>query len=177
MVFVIIIKIFYVQLMFIAQSSYKPIQPTHNATKEQRVVMDFAWNTEQLEYKSAAIRFAQKELSQGVTEREQAESFARDLWQKCADFGVLGLPFPEDYGGAAADILTTMLVMEGLGYGGKDNGLLFALNAQMWAVQHPISAFGTAEQKERWLPHLIRGRMPINEKFTTEKEHVIRNAA
>lgn len=119
--------------------------------------MDFAWNTEQLEYKSAAIRFAQKELSQGVTEREQAESFARDLWRKCADFGVLGLPFAEAYGGAAADILTTMLVMEGLGYGGKDNGLLFALNAQMWAVQHPISTFGTAEQQARWLSGLIRG--------------------
>lgn len=42
--------------------------------------MHFAWNAEQLEYKSAAIRFAQKELSQGVTEREQGESFARDLW-------------------------------------------------------------------------------------------------
>jgi hypothetical protein len=45
------------------------------------------------------------------------------------------------YGGAEADILTTMLVMEGLGYGGRDNGLLFALNAQMWAVQHPIQQF------------------------------------
>jgi alkylation response protein AidB-like acyl-CoA dehydrogenase len=119
--------------------------------------MDFAWTPEQLEYKNAAIRFAQKELSQGVTVREQQESFPRDLWQKCADFGVLGLPFPEAYGGAVADILTTMLVMEGLGYGGKDNGLLFALNAQMWAVQHPISAFGTAEQQARWLPGLIRG--------------------
>jgi alkylation response protein AidB-like acyl-CoA dehydrogenase len=126
---------------------------------EGDIVMDFAWSAEQLEYKTAAIRFAQNELSQGVTEREQQESFARDLWQKCADFGVLGLPFAEEYGGAAADILTTMLVMEGLGYGGKDNGLLFALNAQMWAVQHPISAFGTAEQKARWLPRLIRGEL------------------
>lgn len=81
------------------------------------------------------------------------------MWQQCADFGVLGLPFAEEYGGAAADILTTMLVMEGLGYGGKDNGLLFALNAQMWAVQHPISEFGTAEQKARWLPGLIRGEL------------------
>ncbi|MFZ4657033.1 MAG: acyl-CoA dehydrogenase family protein [Caldilineaceae bacterium] len=121
--------------------------------------MDFTWRAEQLADKSAAIRFAQNELSQGVTEREQQENFARDLWQKCADFGVLGLPFAEEYGGAGADILTTMLVMEGLGYGGKDNGLLFALNAQMWAVQHPISEFGTVEQKARWLPRLIRGEL------------------
>ena len=44
-----------------------------------------------------------------MTEREQQETFARELWQKCADFGVLGLPFAEENGGAAADILTTML--------------------------------------------------------------------
>ncbi|MCX6049748.1 MAG: acyl-CoA dehydrogenase family protein [Chloroflexi bacterium] len=121
--------------------------------------MDFAWNTEQLEYKTAAIRFAQKELTAGVIERDQQECFGRDLWDKCADFGVLGLPFPEAYGGAAADILTTLLAMEGLGYGGKDNGLLFALNAQMWAVQHPICEFGSAEQKARWLHRLIQGKL------------------
>ncbi|MEZ4678314.1 MAG: acyl-CoA dehydrogenase family protein [Caldilineaceae bacterium] len=120
--------------------------------------MDFAWTEEQLEYKQAAIRFAQKELTT-VTDNDRHECFPRTQWRKCADFGVLGLPFPEAYGGAEADILTTMLVMEGLGYGGKDNGLLFALNAQMWAVQHPISEFGTEQQKERWLPRLIAGEI------------------
>lgn len=96
--------------------------------------MDFAWSAEQLEYREAAVRFAEKELRSGVAEEDRHERFPRAAWRKCADFGVLGLPFPEVYGGAEADILTTMLVMEGLGYGGKDNGLLFALNAQMWAV-------------------------------------------
>ncbi|MEM7532590.1 MAG: acyl-CoA dehydrogenase family protein, partial [Chloroflexota bacterium] len=75
------------------------------------------------------------------------------------DFGILGLPFPEAYGGAETDILTTMLMMEGLGYGGKDNGLLFALNAQMWAVQHPIHQFGSDEQKNTYLPKLISGEL------------------
>ena len=121
--------------------------------------MDFAWTEEQIEYKQAAIRFAQKELTTGVTENDRHEHFPRAQWHKCAEFGVLGLPFAEGYGGAEADILTTMLVMEGLGYGGKDNGLLFALNAQMWAVQHPISEFGTPEQKARWLPRLIGGEI------------------
>ena len=50
-----------------------------------------------------------------------------------------------------------MLIMEGLGYGCRDNGLLFALNAQMWAVQHPIMAFGTEEQRQKYLPPLCRG--------------------
>lgn len=120
--------------------------------------MNFTWTEEQLEYKQAAIRFAQQELAI-VTENDRHECFPRAQWQKCANFGVLGLPFPEVYGGAEADILTTMLVMEGLGYGGRDNGLLFALNAQMWAVQHPLNEFGTPEQKARWLPRLIAGEI------------------
>lgn len=121
--------------------------------------MDFAWSEEQLEYKTTAIRFAQKELSRGVTDQDRHEIFPQERWRKCAEFGLLGLPFAETYGGVEADILTTMLVMEGLGYGSKDNGLLFALNAQMWAVQHPLSVFGTAEQKDRYLPALIRGEL------------------
>ncbi len=121
--------------------------------------MDFAWDEERLAYKSTAVRFAQKELKAGITDYDWHETFLRERWRKCADFGVLGLPFPETYGGAEADILTTMLVMEGLGYGGKDNGLLFALNAQMWAVQHPLSEFGTPEQQKQYLPGLIAGEI------------------
>ena len=121
--------------------------------------MDFAWSEEQLGYKTAAIRFAREELANEVTDRDRAETFSPMLWRKCAAFGIMGLPFSETYGGAAEDILTTMLVMEGLGYGGKDNGLLFAINAQMWAVQHPLSVFGTLEQKARYLPGLIRGEL------------------
>ena len=119
--------------------------------------MNFAWSEEQLASKKAAVQFAREELTNGVRERDREETFSPALWRKCAEFGVMGLPFPQIYGGAEEDILCTMLVMEGLGYGGKDNGLLFALNAQMWAVQHPIHVFGTPEQKERYLPGLIRG--------------------
>jgi alkylation response protein AidB-like acyl-CoA dehydrogenase len=121
--------------------------------------MNFSWNTEQQEHKEMAVRFAQQELCSGVLEQDRQEVFPHERWRKCAQFGVLGLPFPEQYGGAQADIMTTMLVMEGLGYGGKDNGLLFALNAQMWAVQHPIYQFGTDVQKDRYLPRLISGEL------------------
>jgi alkylation response protein AidB-like acyl-CoA dehydrogenase len=80
-------------------------------------------------------------------------------WLKCARFGLQGLPIPEEYGGSAADILTVMLIMEGLGYGCRDNGLIFALNAQMWSVQLPILSFGTEAQKQKYLPGMIRGEL------------------
>jgi alkylation response protein AidB-like acyl-CoA dehydrogenase len=66
---------------------------------------------------------------------------------------------PERFGGANADILTTTLAMEALGYGCRDNGLIFALNAQMWSVQMPILTFGTAEQQDRFLPGLCSGEI------------------
>lgn len=121
--------------------------------------MDFSWSEEQLAYRAAVVRFAQQALNDGVLEQDRTEHFSREQWRKCADFGILGLPFAEPYGGAATDILTTMLVMEGLGYGCRNNGLLFALNAQMWSVQHPLQHFGSEEQRARYLPRLIRGEI------------------
>ena len=119
--------------------------------------MDFSWTEEQLELKQAVIKFAEGELNQGVRERDQRAEFSRENWLKCAAFGIQGLPIPETYGGAGADILTTMLTMEGLGFGCRDNGLIFALNAQMWSVQEPILKFGTEAQKQKYLPKLCDG--------------------
>ena len=121
--------------------------------------MDFSWTEEQLAYKRAVISFAQKELNKEVIQRDREEIFSRENWEKCAEFGIQGLPFPEAFGGADADILTTMLTMEGLGYGCHDNGLIFALNAQMWSVQMPILTFGTETQKQKYLPGLISGKL------------------
>jgi len=121
--------------------------------------MDFSWTDEQLEFKDTVVKFAQRELNDGLVERDRQGELSRPNWQKCADLGILGLSVPEEYGGSGADIMTTMLVMEGLGYGCKDNGLIFAINAQMWSVQHPILAFGTEEQKSKYLPGLCDGKL------------------
>lgn len=121
--------------------------------------MDFAWSDEQLEFKAAVIEFARQRLNERLIERDRTGEFSRTLWEECAKFGIQGLPFPERYGGGNADILTTMLTMEGLGYGCRDNGLIFGINAQMWSVQMPIFTFGTEEQKTRYLPGLCNGRL------------------
>ncbi len=121
--------------------------------------MDFSWSQEQLDFKAAVIDFAQAKLSDGVLGRDRSGEFSREKWLECAEFGILGLPVPVDHGGMAADIMTTMLVMEGLGYGCRDHGLVFMLNAQMWSVQHPLIEFGTPEQKDRFLPRLVSGEI------------------
>lgn len=89
--------------------------------------------------------------------RDRDGHFLRDGWDKFAEAGILGLSVPEEYGGAETDLLTAMLIMEGIGYGCPDNGLTFALNTQLWTVQHPIARFGSDEQKARYLPRLSSG--------------------
>ena len=121
--------------------------------------MDFSWTEEQLKYKQAVIEFAQKELNKGLIDRDRQGELSRENWKKCAQMGILGLATPEEYGGSATDIVTTMLVMEGLGYGCRDNGLIFAMNAQMWSVQHPILTFGTEAQKRKYLPGFCSGEI------------------
>jgi alkylation response protein AidB-like acyl-CoA dehydrogenase len=121
--------------------------------------MDFSWNDEQLAYKEAVINFAQNELNKDLIDRDKKGEISIENWRKCAEFGILGLPFPEKYGGMDADILTTTLIMEGLGYGCKDNGLIFAMNAQLWSVQMPIFHFGTGAQKVRYLTGMCKGEI------------------
>jgi len=121
--------------------------------------MNLSWTKEQLDYKKQVIAFAQKHLNEGILRRDQSCEFSRDDWQKCAGFGLQGLATPLAYGGykEEVDILTATLAMEGLGYGCKDNGLPFSLNAQMWTVQLPISQFGTDAQKNKYLNKFTSG--------------------
>src|SRR5439155_10249915 len=104
-----------------------------------------------------AIEFAQQNLNEELDVHEKEAAFNLEGWKKCADFGIQGLVMPTRYGGSGLDVLTVMHVLEGLGYGCQDNGLLFALGAQIWAVQTPINTFGSEALKARYLPALIRG--------------------
>jgi len=118
--------------------------------------MDFSWSEEQLALNRSVGEFGAT-LNEGVIADDRSATFPAEKWRRCAEFGVLGLAVPEGYGGSGNDVLTTMLALEALGYSCRDNGLLFALNAQMWAVQTPIQRFGSAEQRGRYLPRLVRG--------------------
>src|SRR4030095_13071072 len=121
--------------------------------------MDFSLTEEQLHFKNVVIEFAKKELNEGLIDRDRQGELSYENWKKCAKMGILGLAIPEEYGGSGTDILTTMLVMEGLGYGCRDNGLIFAMNAQMWSVQHPILVFGSEPQKQKYLPGFCSGEL------------------
>jgi alkylation response protein AidB-like acyl-CoA dehydrogenase len=121
--------------------------------------MDFGWSDELADYKQAVVAFANTELNPGLAEREKEGQLNRDGWSKCADFGIIGLPFPKQYGGSEVGIMQTMLAMEGLGYGTRDLALIFGINAQMWSVQMPLLAQGNEAQKQKYLAPLIKGEI------------------
>jgi len=121
--------------------------------------MDFAWSEEQTQLRESIARFAREELNHGLMERDQKGEFNREGWQKCAAMGVHGLPVPVKYGGMGMDALTTVGVLESLGYGCEDNGLVFSINAHMWTLETPLMGFGTEEQKQKYLPRLCRGEL------------------
>ena len=122
--------------------------------------MDFCWTEEQLQFRQKAVEFGRNELNADLVKRDRNGIFSREVWRRCAEFGIQGMAVPRQYGGRdeEIDFLSAILAMEGLGYGCRDNGLAFGLNAQMWTVQLPIVQFGTEEQKQRFLPKLSSGQ-------------------
>ena len=83
---------------------------------------------EQLKLQDAAFEFARR-MPADMVERDRSETFDSAGWKRCAEFGVLGMPIPQEYGGIGLGLSELLVVMEGLGRGMRDQGLLFSLNA------------------------------------------------
>lgn len=120
--------------------------------------MDFSWTPEQLALRESCRRFAEKEIAPGAARRDQAEGeFDWEAWRKTADFGLLGFPIPEKYGGSGVDALDLCIAMEGFGEGAGDAGFVSSIGAHMIICELPIWLFGTEAQRERYLPRLCSG--------------------
>ncbi|HWT26001.1 MAG TPA: acyl-CoA dehydrogenase family protein [Solirubrobacteraceae bacterium] len=121
--------------------------------------MNFDPTPDQAALYKEVLGFARGALRDDVAQLEAAGEFPRAAWDRCAAFGLQGLPIPPEYGGLGADPISIILALEALGYGCEDNGLIFSINAQLWACETPIVRFGTEEQKRRYLPGLADGSL------------------
>lgn len=119
----------------------------------------FDLTPEQQEWQEAAIQFARSELGEDAIRRDREEIFSREEWNRCAKFGILGMPVPAEYGGMGLGLPDVLATMEGLGYGSRDQGLLFSINAHLWTNTMPLLAYGDDEQKQKYLPRLSNGEM------------------
>ena len=109
--------------------------------------MDFAITDEQRALRESIIRFARDMLNEGAAERDREQAFPRELWRKCGEIGIQGLPVPEEYGGSGLDPLSTAMALEALGYGCHDGGLVFSLCAHLLSCVVPIWQHGTEERE------------------------------
>lgn len=119
--------------------------------------MDFEHTEEQKLFYRSVVEFAQKEIMPGAAERDEEARFDRDVWDKAAEFGLMGLPYPERYGGSGASVMDTTLAGEALAYGGLDAGFCLSWGAHVVIGGVPIWQLGTEEQKNKYLPRIASG--------------------
>jgi alkylation response protein AidB-like acyl-CoA dehydrogenase len=119
--------------------------------------MEFRHTEEQLAFYKSVKDFASRVVEPGAHARDVEGRFDRDVWNRLGDFGLLGLPVPEEYGGSGADIVTTALALEALAEGGHDSGLGLSVGAHVAIGTVPIWLHGTDEQRSHYLPRLCSG--------------------
>jgi len=122
--------------------------------------MDFALTDEQRMFYEEVRKFVENELILPVEEYyeyDHNQKFIWKNWKKMAEYGLLGLPFPEEYGGGGAGALTTCLAMEAAARSGLDAGTLLAWGAHTILCGIPIWKLGTEEHKKKYLPGIASG--------------------
>src|SRR4051812_17402029 len=117
--------------------------------------MDFELSADQREIQALAREFAQAEIEPNAAEWDRAHGFPRELFGKLAELGFMGVCIPEEYGGAGADFLSYILVLEELSRADAGVGVTVAVHTS--AVTLPILTFGSDEQRSRFVPPLARG--------------------
>jgi alkylation response protein AidB-like acyl-CoA dehydrogenase len=119
--------------------------------------VDFQLTPDQREIQALARDVARAEIEPHAAEWDRDHRFPRELYPKLAELGLMGACIPEEYGGAGADFLSYVLVLEELSRADAGVGVTVAVHTS--AVTLPILMFGTDEQRSRFVPPLARGEL------------------
>ncbi|MDG4757170.1 acyl-CoA dehydrogenase family protein [Micromonospora sp. WMMD710] len=114
------------------------------------------WTEEQRELRGLAEELGAA-ASEGHLERDVRSEFGTEAWKLVQESGLLGLPFDERWGGLGRDLLTTMYVLEGLGYACRDGGFSFSVSTHLVSTGVPLQRFGSVDLKQRYLPRVSDG--------------------
>ena len=117
--------------------------------------MDFQLTAEQREIQALARDFASEHIEPHAAAWDREHRFPREVFARLADLGLMGVCVPDEYGGAGADFMSYVLVLEELSRADAGVGVTVAVHTS--ATTLPILAFGTDEQKSRFVPPLARG--------------------
>ena len=118
--------------------------------------MHFQFTEEQLMIQKAARDFAENECKPCVIERDEKQTFPKEQVMKLADLGFLGMMVPPEYGGAGMDTVSYVLAMEEISKWDASTSVVMSVNNSL--VCYGLEAFGTKEQKEKYLTPLAQGK-------------------
>ena len=117
--------------------------------------MDFKFKEEEQEIIDMLHDFAVKEVAPLAAEIDEQERFPEETWHKLADMGMMGIAYPEEYGGAGMSYLTYIACCEELAKHCATTSVMVSAHSSLccWPIEH----FGTEEQKQKYLPGLCSG--------------------
>jgi alkylation response protein AidB-like acyl-CoA dehydrogenase len=128
--------------------------------------MDFELNEEQRMWRDAVHDFVAREVKPKAREVDEESRFNWEAVHKMGPLGLLGLNIPEEYGGSGIDAVSAAIAIEELGWGCGSTALALAAHNGLGTT--PIVAFGTPEQKQRWLPRVASGEGRLGSLALTE---------
>lgn len=117
--------------------------------------MNFDLTSEQQMLKKVMREFADEVVAPGADERDKTKQFPVEIFRQLADLNVMGLPFPEEYGGAGADAISFAIVVEELSRACGSTGITYSAHISLGGA--PIHLFGTEEQKRKYLTKICSG--------------------
>jgi butyryl-CoA dehydrogenase len=118
--------------------------------------MDFHLSEEHEMIRKMVQDFAEKEVAPSAAERDEEERFDRGIFERMAELGLTGIPWPEEYGGIGSDFLAYVIAVEELSRVCASTGV--TLSAHLSLASWPIYKFGTEEQKQKYLKPLAQGK-------------------
>lgn len=119
--------------------------------------MDFELTEEQKILRNTVRDFAEKEIKPFAAELDEKQEFSYEIEEKMANLGIMGMPFPEEYGGGGTDYLSYIIAVEELARVDASSAATMCAHTSLGTM--PIYYFGTEAQKKEWLPKLTSGKM------------------
>ncbi len=117
--------------------------------------MNFELTAEQNMILKMIREFADEEVAPGALERDRTKEFPKEIFNKLSNMGVMGLPFPEEYGGGGADTVSFSIVTEELSRACGSTGITYSAHISLGGA--PLYLFGTEEQKQQYLVPICTG--------------------
>ena len=119
--------------------------------------MNFVLTDEQEMTRKMVRDFAEKEVQPSAEERDETETFSREIFDKMGELGLTGIPWPEEYGGAGSDFISYVIAVEELSRVDASTGT--TLSAHISLAGWPLFKYGSEEQKKKYLEPLALGEI------------------